>query len=61
MNIVAIEKSFDEMKLEIQANAASYTESVDTYYEDHITESAHFVIYLDGEKCGYFSDRKSVV
>lgn len=55
MNIVAIEKSFDEMKLEIQANAASYTEPVDTYYEDHIIESAHFVIYLDGEKCGYFS------
>lgn len=55
MSIVAIEKSFDEMKLEIQANVASYTEPIDTYYEDHIIESTHFVIILNSKKCGYFS------
>jgi hypothetical protein len=55
MGIVALEKSFDETKLEILANLASYSEPIDTYYEDHVIESKHFVITRDNEKCGYFS------
>lgn len=55
MRIEIVEKSFEEMKQDIQDNLASYSEPIDSYYEDHVIESKHFEILLDNEKCGYYS------
>jgi hypothetical protein len=55
MFIETIEKSFELMKLDIQANLASYSEPIDSYYEDHIIESKHFEIMVNHEKYGYYS------
>jgi hypothetical protein len=55
MIIETIEKPYEQMKQEIRANLASYSEPIDSYYEDHVIESKHYEILLDNVKCGYYS------
>jgi hypothetical protein len=55
MLVEMLEKPYGQIKKDIQFNIASYSEPIDTYYEDHIIESRHYEILLDNEKCGYCS------
>jgi GNAT superfamily N-acetyltransferase len=55
MNLELIETPFDEIKSEIVRNIRSYSEPVDSYFEDHVVESIHYRISLDNVICGYSS------
>jgi GNAT superfamily N-acetyltransferase len=55
LKIELVETSFDEIKTEIVSNIISYSEPIDSYYEDHIIESTHYRISIDTVICGYTS------
>jgi hypothetical protein len=55
MIIEIIEKSYEQNKKDILLNIASYSDPIDSYYEDHIIDSKHYEIHMGNKKCGYFS------
>ncbi len=55
MTIEIVEESYEQIKKDILLNIASYSEPIDSYYEDHIIDSRHYVMLMESERCGYFS------
>jgi hypothetical protein len=55
MQVKIIEIPFEQVRPDLLANVASYSEPIDSYYEDHIIESKHYDIFLGKEKCGFAS------
>ena len=55
MQISLNQIAFEQNRSFIAKNLEAYGESIDSYYEDHIIESIHYQIDIDGLYAGYIS------